>query len=297
MKPPPFDYEDPETLAGALELASRLDNHKLLAGGQSLMPMLNMRFVQPDHVIDLNRIAELAYIDDVDTVVRIGSMTRQHELLESDVIARRLPLMREALEQVGHVQTRNRGTIGGSLCHLDPAAELPCVLMACDGVVEAQSVRGTRRIAMRDFPAFYMTPAIEPDEIVTAIEVAPWAAGHGSAFLEFARRHGDFAQASVAVLIASSPDGAIERASLAVGGLATAPQRIAEAERMLAGSMPTAALVRAAAQACGDIEATDDAHAPAAYRRQLAVALTERALKLALVRSDAANGGLHEPNA
>ena len=167
MKPPPFRYYDPSTVADAIGLLGRLENAKLLAGGQSLMPMLNMRYVLPDHVIDLNRVEGLSYVRETGGAIEIGGMTRQRELEFSDLIRSKLPLMQEAILQIGHRQTRNRGTIGGSLCHLDPAAELVSVCAAHDATVTAAGPDGSREIAFKDFPAGYLTPAIELNEIVT----------------------------------------------------------------------------------------------------------------------------------
>src|ERR1700758_3444540 len=152
MKPPPFSYHDPRTVADVVGLLGRLENAKLLAGGQSLMPMLNMRFVLPDHVIDLNRAEGLSFIRDVDGALEIGGMTRQRDLEFSDVVARCCPLMTEAIRLVGHRQTRNRGTLGGSLCHLDPSAELVSVAAAVDATVAVAGKDGTRNIAFSDFP-------------------------------------------------------------------------------------------------------------------------------------------------
>jgi carbon-monoxide dehydrogenase medium subunit len=201
MKPPPFSYHDPRTVADAVGLLGKLENAKLLAGGQSLMPMLNMRYVLPDHVIDLNRIEGLSYIRETGGAIEIGAMTRQRELEFSDLIHARLPLMQEAIFQIGHRQTRNRGTIGGSLAHLDPAAELVTLGAGFDATVVVTGPNGPREIAFADFPVAYMTPAIEPNEILTAVRFTPWPAGHGFAFVEFSRRHGDFAITSAAVLL------------------------------------------------------------------------------------------------
>jgi len=193
MKPPPFQYHDPKTLAEAVGLLGTLDNAKLLAGGQSLMPMLNMRFVLPDHVIDLNRVEGLAGIRDLGDVIEIGAMTRQRDIEFSEVIKAKCPLLHEAIQFTGHRQTRNRGTIGGSLCHLDPSAEQVTVAAAHDATIVVAGPNGEREIAFADFPAGYLTPAIDLNEIVTAIRIPVWPAGHKSAFVEFARRHGDFA--------------------------------------------------------------------------------------------------------
>ncbi len=287
MKPPPFDYHDPRSLDDALGLLAEKENVKLLAGGQSMMPMLNMRFVQPDNIIDLNRIADLSSINENGGRIRIGAMTRQCMLERSQVIRDRCPIMIEALRHVGHIQTRNRGTIGGSLCHLDPSAELPTVAQGLDATIHVQSKRGARTVAMADFPAFYMTPAIELDEIVTAIEFEPWPDGHGFAFLEFARRHGDFAIVGIAALVALAGDGSIRRASVTLGGVGPGPLRCTAAEAIVTGSDGNDAALREAAETCRDIDAMEDVHVSATYRRQLAATLTRRALRMAY---DRANG-------
>ncbi|HEU5272892.1 MAG TPA: xanthine dehydrogenase family protein subunit M [Xanthobacteraceae bacterium] len=284
MKPPPFRYYDPRTVADAVGLLGRLDNAKLLAGGQSLMPMLNMRYVLPDHVIDLNRIEGLSYIREAGGAVEIGAMTRQRELEFSDLIRTRLPLMQEAILQIGHRQTRNRGTIGGSLCHLDPAAELVTVGAGYDATVVVTGANGAREIAFKDFPVAYMTPAIEPNEILTAIRFTPWPAGHGFAFVEFARRHGDFAITSAAVLLAADKGGKITRASVTIGGAAVTPVRAAAVEQALIGQVPSPELLRDACESCRTIEAIEDIHAPASYRQHLAAVMSRRALEKAVTR-------------
>jgi carbon-monoxide dehydrogenase medium subunit len=278
MKPPPFTYHDPRTLEDALALLGSLENAKLLAGGQSLMPMLNMRFVLPDHVIDLNRIPDLSYIRESGDVLEIGAMTRQRDIEFSDLIRRRCPLLREALLQVGHRQTRNRGTIGGSLCHLDPAAEQPTVLAALDATVHVRGPRGQRSLDMAAFPAFYMTPAIEPEELVTAVSFVPWTETHGHAFVEFARRPGDFAVVGVAVLLDIDAGGTVRRAAVALGGVGPAPVRCREAEEALQGGIVDDGRLRAASEACRAVEAMDDVHAPSGYRQHLAGVLAARAI-------------------
>jgi aerobic carbon-monoxide dehydrogenase medium subunit len=280
MKPPPFQYHDPGTLEEALDLLATRENAKLLAGGQSLMAMLNMRYVQPDHLIDINKISGLAYIRQDQDQIHIGAMTRQRELEFSALVVERCPLMHEALANVGHRQTRNRGTIGGSLCHLDPAAELVAVATACDAIIEVRSQGGTRDVAISDFPAFFMTPAIEPDEIVTGIRFRPWPAEHGSAFLELSRRHGDFALVSISVLLDLDGD-IVYRVSLTVGGLTHAPQRVTAAEDILRGIRVTAEAIAGAAAVCSRLPANGDIHGSAAYRQHVAGVLAERALALA----------------
>lgn len=284
MKPPPFSYHDPRTVADAVGLLGKLENAKILAGGQSLMPMLNMRYVLPDHVIDLNRVEGLSYIRETGGAIEIGAMTRQRELEFSDLIHARLPLMQEAIYQIGHRQTRNRGTIGGSLAHLDPAAELVTLGAAFDATVVVTGPNGPREIAFADYPVAYMTPAIEPNEILTAVRFTPWPAGHGFAFVEFSRRHGDFAITSAAVLLTADGAGKITRASVTIGGAAATPVRAREVETALTGQTPTPELLRQACESCRAIEAIEDIHAPASYRQHLAAVLSRRALEKAVTR-------------
>jgi aerobic carbon-monoxide dehydrogenase medium subunit len=281
MKPPPFSYHDPATVGDVVSLLGRLENAKLLAGGQSLMPMLNMRFVLPDHLIDLNRVAGLSHIRETGDALEIGAMTRQRDLEFSEAVRRRCPLMDEAIRHVGHRQTRNRGTLGGSLCHLDPSAELVSVAATLDATVTVTGPKGERRIAFADFPLAFMTPAIEPDELLTSVRFPDWPKAHGHAFIEFARRHGDFAIVSAAALLAEDAGGRITRASVTVGGMGTVPIRAAELERALIGQMPDDKLLREACESCRKLEAIDDVHAPASYRQHLAAVLSRRALEQA----------------
>src|SRR4030081_1948636 len=211
MKPPPFVYHDPTTVAEAVDLLSRLDNALPLAGGQSLMPMLNFRVVAPDHLVDLNRIAALSGIEIAGGAGRFGAMTRQRDLEFSPHVAQVFPIMQEALSHVGHRQTRNRGTFGGSLCHLDPSAELLNMTALHDGTLTATSKSGERKIASSEWVQGVMTPAPTPRESLTGIELRAWPAGHGYAFEEFARRHGDFAAAAVGCLITLAANGTISK--------------------------------------------------------------------------------------
>jgi len=282
MKPPAFEYHDPQTIDQAVALMASLDNARLLAGGQSMMPMLNMRFVMPDHLIDLGRVAALSQIEQKPASLRIGAMTRQRDLEYSPVVRARCPLLTEAIQWVGHRQTRNRGTLGGSLCQLDPAAELPAVCAALDATVTVQSVRGERTLAFADFPAGYMTPALDPDELVTHVELPDWPAGHGYGFVEFARRHGDYAVVLAGALLTLDAGGRVTRASVTLGGIGPAPARVRALEQALTGQVASAALFREQAEACRSIDAMEDVHAPASYRQQLAVVMARRALDAAL---------------
>lgn len=284
MKPPPFSYHDPGTITEAVGLLARLENAKLLAGGQSLMPMLNMRYVLPDHVIDLNKVQGLDYIREDGASLVIGAMTRQRDVEFSDLVAKRCPLLREAILQVGHRQTRNRGTVGGSLSHLDPSAEIPAVCAAMDATITVQGPNGERQIAFADYPAGYMAPSIEMNELVTSVRLPTWPAGHGYAFIEFARRHGDFAIVSAAALLEAGADGKIKRASVTVSGVGPAPVRLTAAEKALVGQAPNAELFRSVAEEGRKIEAMGDIHAPSEYRQHLAAVLSRRALEKAQTR-------------
>lgn len=285
MKPPPFTYHDPTTVEEAVDLLGRLDNALPLAGGQSLMPMLNFRVVSPDHLIDLNRITGLSDIIIADGAGHFGAMTRQRELEFSADIARAFPILHEALNHVGHRQTRNRGTLGGSLCHLDPSAELVNMASLHDGVMEATSSAGRRTIEIADWVAGTMTHALAPGELLTAIALRTWPAGHGYAFEEFARRHGDFAIAAVGCLLTLAPSGAIDRVALCVSGLGPAPVRVAVAERFLAGQKPAHEAFRAAAVEAQALDAESDIYVTAGYRKHLARVLTYRALERAVARA------------
>jgi aerobic carbon-monoxide dehydrogenase medium subunit len=278
MKPPPFSYHDPRTVADAVGLLGSLENAKLLAGGQSLMPMLNMRYVQPDHVIDLNRVEGLDYIREKNGALEIGAMTRQRDIEFSDLVRDRCPLMYEAIRQVGHRQTRNRGTLGGSLCHLDPSAELVSMAAATDAKVLVAGKNGTRSIDFSAFPVAYMTPAIELDEIVTGAMFPCWPKGHGYAFIEFSRRHGDFAIVSAAAMIEEDANGKVTRASVTLGGMGPAPVRATEVERALIGEVIEEKRLRDICEMLRKLDAIEDIHAPASYRQQLATVLPRRAL-------------------
>ena len=287
MKPPAFSYHDPRSVADAVALLASLDNAKLLAGGQSLMPMLNMRYVLPDHVIDLNRVDGLSYIREQDDALEIGAMTRQRDIEFSELVRKRCPLMHEAIAQVGHRQTRNRGRLGGSLCHLDPAAELVTVAAALDAKVTVAGKSGPRDIDFAAFPVAYMTPALEPDELLTGASFPCWSARHGSAFVEFSRRHGDFAIVSAAALLEEDGAGKVTRASLTLGGMGPAPLRAADVERALIGEKIDDKRLRELCEPLRQRDAIDDIHAPASYRQQLATVLARRALPKAHERIEA----------
>ena len=280
MKPAPFSYHDPRTLDEVLSLLGTLEDARILAGGQSLMPMMNMRVVQPTHVIDLNRVEQLSYIRLDGDVLEVGAMTRQRDIEFSEVVRQAFPLLHEAVGYIGHRQTRNRGTVGGSLCQLDPSAELVTVAAAVNATVLVASKSGVRQIAFAEFPLGLMTPAIESNEVVTAVRFPLWKPGHGFAFEELTRRHGDYALASAAALL--ELDGPkITRACVTVGGVYTRPQQVAAT---LEGRQPSASLFGDAADACSALEVMNDVHMSAEYRRYVARAMVQRALEKAYGR-------------
>jgi carbon-monoxide dehydrogenase medium subunit len=281
MKPPRFSYHDPRTVPEALALLGKLENARVLAGGQSLMPMLNMRLAAPDHIVDLNGIAELSYIREEGDALVIGAMTRQRDIEFDQRVRTRCPLLQEAILHVGHRQTRNRGTLGGSLCHLDPSAELPSVAAAMDAVVGVAGAKGRRDIPFAQFPAGLMTSALRDGEILTSVRFPLWRKGHGHAFVEFSRRHGDFAIVSAAALLEEDASGKITRVSLTLGGIAPAPVRAVQAEKLLVGAKGSVDLFKEAGEACRKLEVMEDVHVTAAYRRQLAAVLSRRALEKA----------------
>ncbi len=281
MKPAAFKYHDPRTTGDLVGLLATLENTKLLAGGQSLGPMLNFRLVAPDHLIDLNKIDELAFIRACDGVLDIGAMTRQRALERSAEIERTCPLLKEALRFVGHFQTRNRGTLGGSLCHLDPAAELPGLCALYDAEFTVTGPHGERTVPMDRWGVSFMTPDVGMDEVLTRVRLKPWVERHGRAFLEMARRHGDFAIAGVACLVALDGAGKVSRAAISLVGIANAPVRLTAVERWLIGGRIDLQTIAAVAAEVNKIDAIDDAHVSAGYRKRIAGVLVGRALQQA----------------
>jgi aerobic carbon-monoxide dehydrogenase medium subunit len=281
MKPPAFAYAAPETLEEALALrAEHAGDSAVLAGGQSLMPLLNLRMAFPGMVIDVGRIGELSGIREWDGGVAIGAMTRQRAAERSELIAQRTPLITRALPNVGHTAIRNRGTVGGSIAHADPAAELPAVALALDAELVARSSSGERTIRASEFFMGYLTTALEPEELLVEVRLPALADGHGSAFVELARRHGDFAVVGVGAAIALDGSGAIADARLVFIGVGGAPVRAHEAETLLRGAMPTDEVyAEAAERAKGELEPGSDSHASANYRRRIAGVLAQRALR------------------
>jgi CO/xanthine dehydrogenase FAD-binding subunit len=284
VKPPAFEYAVPESVPEALELLGRdPDVTSALAGGQSLIPVLNMRMAQPELLVDLNRVEGLDAIEETaEGQIRIGSMVRQRRLETEPLVRDRLPLMTQAARHIAHVTIRSRGTVGGSLAHADPAAELPATVTALDGRMLVRGPEGERAIPASEFFVAPLTTALEPGELLLGVEVQPPPPGTGSAFLEVARTHGAFALAAAAALVRVDAAGAVEHVRLAlsgVGGAPYAPDWIGEAA---IGEQPGEELFRRIGERVRDeVDPFDDIHAPAVYRRKLAGVLTARALTAA----------------
>jgi CO/xanthine dehydrogenase FAD-binding subunit len=287
MKPAAFEYDDPTTLDDTLELLSRYgDECKVLAGGQSLVPLMNFRLARPARLIDINGVAELAGIKRDHGRLVIGAMTRHSEVERSNTIAEGWPLLHDAIGWVGHSQIRNRGTVGGSIAHADPAAELPAAFAALEASFQVSSKRGSRTVGWREFFVAEFTTALAPDELVTAVEVPAQDPATGFAFIEFARRHGDFALGGAAVSVNLGRDGHCERLSIALVAGAPAPVRATAAEQMLAGAkLDDATIAAAAEEAVRGVRPTSDLHGSSEYRVKLLRTMVERALSRAAQRA------------
>jgi aerobic carbon-monoxide dehydrogenase medium subunit len=291
MKPPVFEYTAVGSVDEAVaELAQHGDAAKLLAGGQSLVPLLNMRLVTPERLVDLNRVAELAYVTVRDGGLAIGAMTRQRVVERSTLTATHAPLLGDALPWVGHFQIRNRGTVGGSLSHADPAAELPAVAVCLDARFTARGPAGDRVLAADEFFRTPLTTALAPTELLTEVWFPSAGPAAGSAWLELARRHGDFALVGVGAVVTLAGDR-IGEARIALTGVGDRPVRAREAEEGLAGEPLTPRVLAAAAEAIRQaIDPGADIHATAAYRRHVAGVLAGRAIRLAAARAREAAG-------
>jgi carbon-monoxide dehydrogenase medium subunit len=282
VKPPPFDHHAPETLEEALDVLARTgEDAKVLAGGQSLIPLLNMRLAAPAHLVDINRLTALDTLEVTAEGVRVGALARHSRVERSREAARVLPLLRAALRQVAHPVIRNRGTVVGSLAHADPAAELPAVLALCEGTVEAASAGGRRTIPAAEFFAGPLESSLRPGELaVKAFFPAP-PARSGTAFAEVARRHGDYAVAGAAALVTLDEDQRVSSAKVACLGVAATPL-VLDLTGPLGHRPPvTCDWAAAAAYARDHLDTDEDIHASAEYRRHLAGVLTERTLRAA----------------
>jgi CO/xanthine dehydrogenase FAD-binding subunit len=290
MKPPPFDYEAPRELGEALELLHRRgEDGKVLAGGQSLVPLLNFRLARPEIIIDVNRVEELAYLRRESGRLRIGALTRQSQAEHSPVVREHWPILVEALRWVAHPQIRNRGTIGGSVAHADPSAELPVVLTALDARAHVRSMRGTRTLTCDELFTGPLETSLAEDELLCELEVPPLPERAGWSFQEFARRHGDFALGGAAVVVGADGEHRVTSAAICMLGAGPTPLRAHAAEQALAGRRIDEAVAGEAAEiAVAGISPTGDIHGSGEYRRDLIQALVRRAVLTAATR---ANGG------
>lgn len=289
MKPPRFQYCAPRLLDEALTL---LDQHgediKVLAGGQSFVPLLNMRLAGPAYIVDINHISELHYIETEDGYLAIGAIARQRQIERSVLVQEKHPLLVEVIKHIGHMQIRNRGTVVGSIAHADPAAELPALLTCLNGEVLAQSIHGERVIKAEQFFTGYLTTALEPGEMLTEVRF-PWILPQaGWSFMEFARRAGDYALVGAAAVLTPAPDDTCMSAHIAYLGAAGSPIRASTVEQLLVGTTLDQRALDAAAEAAREIVSEDmsDVHATVEYRRTLTAELTKRVLKAAWGRRE-----------
>jgi carbon-monoxide dehydrogenase medium subunit len=295
LKPAPFDYQAPESLDAALDLMREHGSEaKLLAGGQSLIPVMNFRLAQPALLVDLNAVAELDFVRPVDGGgLRIGALTRMSRLERYDDLGRYSPLLAEAIPWVAHPQIRNRSTLGGTLSHADPAAEAPAVCLADGARFRLARAGSDRWVAAADFFLGLFETALEPEEILVEIELPESAARTGTSFQEIARRHGDYALAGVAASVRLDAGGAIEQATLVFLSVGDKPAFATAAAGLLAGEVPSEALFAAAAEAAArtDVEPAGTIHATPEFTRHLVGVLTRRALASAVGRAGSGEGG------
>jgi carbon-monoxide dehydrogenase medium subunit len=288
MKPAPFDLELASSVEQVVTLLADTDREvKVLAGGQSLVPLMNFRLARPRVLVDLNRLPDLQYINALDGGLAIGAMTRQSALEHSPLVARLAPLLADAVPMVAHAPIRNRGTLGGSLAHADPAAELCTVALALNATLVVRSSSAERLIPIDAFFLGPFTTSLRSDELLTEVRLPPLASGAGWGFEEVSRRHGDFALAGVATVLQLNLAGRISQARLAYTSMGPRPLRAPTGEAALVGELPTSAVFdRAAAAAMRDLDPDEDQHASREYRAHAARALTSRALAVALERAN-----------
>jgi len=288
VKPAPFRYVRPSSVDEAISvLAAEGYGAKPLAGGQSLIPAMNFRLAQPAVLVDLGSLDELRGIRDDGNGLYIGAMTPHTGIERSPIVEERAPLLAEAMPWIAHPQIRNRGTVGGSLAHADPAAELPAVMLALEARLHLRGPAGDRTVPYCDFCTGFFSTALAPDELITGVEIPALASGTGTAFEEVSRRHGDFALVGVCVVLTLNPGGTCTRASVTLLSVGDGPVCASNAEGLLLGRAFTPEAVREAAEAAAtrDIDPPADIHASAAFRRQLARVLTSRALETAARRA------------
>jgi carbon-monoxide dehydrogenase medium subunit len=286
MKPPAFTYHRPASVAEAIRtLADVGAEGKVLAGGQSLVPMLNMRLTAPRHLVDINGLTELSYVDSENDAVRVGALTRHAQLARDAEAGRRVPVLTEAMGYVAHPAIRNRGTVVGSLVHADPAAELPAVLLLCDGEVELASATGTRRVGAADFFIGPLESALRSGELAVAARFPVPPPGTGAAFIEVSRRAGDYALCGLGLTVTLDADLRVARATAAYLSVGPTPVRVELTPAVVGQRHDGADWAGAGALAVAAVDPDDDIHATSAYRRHLVEVLTGRAGRLAARRA------------
>jgi aerobic carbon-monoxide dehydrogenase medium subunit len=285
MKMPPFDYARPGSVSEAVALLAAHDDAKVIAGGQSLVPMLAFRLASPSLLVDLGKLGELRRIEISGKGVVLGAMTRWCDILADARLRKAHPLLVAAVEHVAHYQIRNRGTVGGSLAHADPAAEMPGLALACDAQIATVGKSGERVIAAANFFEGPLMTALAPDEIIVEVRLPAWPTARRWGFREFARRRGDFAMAAAAVWYDQDPQGRARDAHVGAIGVSDRPLRLAPVEAVLSGrAVDEAVIAEAETAAAAAVDPPEDIHASAAYRRALLGTMVERALRDAAQR-------------
>lgn len=286
MKPGAFEYFAPSTVEEAIALLEKYEEEaKILAGGQSLVPILNFRLGRPEVLIDINSIKDLDYIREEEGDLLIGALTRERDLELSPLVQEKCPILAEAVSLVAHVAIRNRGTIGGNLVHADPSSELPTVICCLDGEMKVVGPSGERTLEPEEFFLTYLTTSLEPSEILLEIKIPTLPQNTGWSFVELTRRTGDFAIVGVATLLFMEEGGICKAARIALAGVAPTPIRATEAEELLAGQRITDALIEKAGREAAEATETEpDYHASAEYRKDMARVFVQRGLREALNR-------------
>jgi 2-furoyl-CoA dehydrogenase FAD binding subunit len=290
MKPCAFEYFNPRSVKEAIDLLDRFgDEAKIIAGGQSLVPMMNFRLARPEILIDINGIKELEYIKTEDDELVVGALTRERDLEQSPLVVEKWPFLSKAISFIGHRTIRNRGTIGGSLVHADPSAEIPTSLCALNGKVKIKSASGEKILQPEEFFLTYLTTSLEPSELLVEVRIPALPEKTGWSFMELSRRSGDFAIVAVGILLFMERGGKCKETRISMGGVAPTPMRAEEAEALLTGRKITEKLIAEAARKAAEATDTEsDYHASADYRRDMAKRFVQRGLLEACNR---VNGG------